>query len=213
MSNCKKANSDECNRYCRAYILMEAIYSSSNIPKKYQRDTPLSPPKADLESFRELQNFKLNVLDHVENGNNLFIYSKGTGNGKTTWGSKILNEYIKKKVFSKDIENLIYFVNMPELMESLRVGYDDGSYSSIIDKIQKADIVLFDDIGAEKGSEWVRERIYTILNYRIVNCLSCIYTSNLSIEDIRVALGDRVASRILDNTVVVELIGADRRGL
>ena len=210
---CKKADTESCNESCKAFILFEAIYSNSNIPKRYQRDIPLYPGEGDLEAFKTLQGFKLNIVDKVENGENLFIYSTGTGNGKTSWATKIANEYMRKRVFSKDIDNLIYYVSTPELMEDLRRGYSDGEYDSIIFKLKNSDIVIFDDIGAEKSSEWVRERLYTIINHRVVEGLTTIYTSNLNISDIYTNLGNRVGSRIKEGTTFVELRGHDRRGV
>lgn len=212
-SLCRKANTNICNDNCKAFILLEAIYTGSNIPKRYRVDKGLSPGEKDLEAFKKLQEFKDNIVDNVVKGNNLFIYSKGTGNGKTSWATKISNEYIRKKVFSKNIDNLIYYVNTPELLEDLRRGYTDGEYDNIIYKLQHSDIVIFDDIGAEKSTEWVRERLYTIINYRVTEGLSTIYTSNLDIGDISINLGNRIGSRIKEDTTFIELKGNDRRGL
>ena len=210
---CKKADTESCNETCRAFILLEAIYSGSNIPKRYQREKGLSPGESDLEAFRNLQRFKLDIVNKVAEGENLFIYSKGTGNGKTSWATKICSEYIRKKVFSKKIDNLVYYVNTPELLEDLRRGYSDGEYDNILHKLKTADIVVFDDIGAEKSTEWVRERLYTIINYRVMEGKTTIYTSNLHLEEIYSNLGSRVGSRIKEGTTFIELRGHDRRGM
>lgn len=214
-TDCKRFGRSKCNKSCRAYILLEAIYSTSNIPLRYRRDEKLYPDGCDLNSFKSLRNFKDNIIDNVSEGKGLFIYSKNTGNGKTSWAIKMLNEYIKKMVFKRDLDGfdkMVYYVNTPELLEELRQGYSTGEYGSIICKLKEADVVVFDDIGAEKATEWVRERLYTIINYRINNLKSNIFTSNLDIEQIGISLGDRIASRIRDNNYVIELQGTDRRG-
>ena len=209
---CKKSSTPVCGENCRAYILFEAIYGVSNIPKKYQNDKTLVPENADLEQFRILNGFKKNVVNHVGKGRNVFITSHMTGNGKTTWACKIAHEYIKKSLFNDDIDNLVYYVNVPELLEDLRRGYDDGEYDSILHKLKSSKLVIFDDVGAEKSSEWVRERLYTIINYRVLNGLSSIYTSNLSMDELVLNVGQRVVSRLKEDTLIVELVGKDRRG-
>ena len=210
---CKKADTEYCNINCKAYILFEAIYEGSNVPKKYQKDIALSPGDSDLDSFRKLLEYRQNIVENVEEGKNLYLFSKTTGNGKTSWATKIINEFIRKKVFSINITNLVYYVNTPDLLEELRLGYETGEYKNIMEKVKTAKLVLFDDIGAEKSNAWVRERLYTIINYRISEGLSTIYTSNLSIEELQINLGIRVGSRLRENTTIIELVGKDKRGI
>ena len=61
--------------------------------------------------------------------------------------------------------------------------------------------------------DWVRERMVSIINTRVSNNLTTIYTSNLSPEELRGELGDRIASRVLGSSQVVEITSGDRRGL
>lgn len=207
---CKKANTEWCNMDCKAFIMMEAIYSQSQIPKLYQMDKALEVSQDDLKSYQELHSYKNAVVKNVEEGKNLFIYSGKCGNGKTTWATKIAHEYIKKKVFGRNIENLVYYMNVPEFLEELRLGYEDGTYAILINKIKKFDLVIFDDIGAEKSTEWARERLYTLINYRTVNCKCSIYTSNNSTSELENVLGSRICSR-LNNSTKIKLVGVDRR--
>ena len=208
--SCKKGNTEICNGGCRAYILMEAIYEKSNVPKKYRYFKSLRPPAKDLDKFKILSEFKNEIEKNVEEGNSLYLYSRTTGNGKTSWACKIAGEYIKRKAFSKQVEHLIYYVNVPELLEELRCGYESGEYTNIINHIKKADLVIFDDIGAERATDWVRERLYSLINYRNVEELATIFTSNLNIEELSGVLGSRIGSR-LSESLIVELSGNDRR--
>ncbi|MBQ9699738.1 MAG: DNA replication protein DnaC, partial [Lachnospiraceae bacterium] len=67
------------------------------------------------------------------------------------------------------------------------------------------------DVGTERVTEWVRERLVSIINTRVGAGLATIYTSNLSPEELLEKLGDRVSSRVLDRATVVEITGGDRR--
>lgn len=72
-------------------------------------------------------------------------------------------------------------------------------------------LLIIDDIGSEKFTEWVRERLVSIINTRVSNGLSTIYTSNLSPEELKEGLEERIASRILGYSGVIEIKGSDRR--
>ena len=79
--------------------------------------------------------------------------------------------------------------------------------------VKNCKLLIIDDIGSEKLTEWVRERIVSIIHTRVSNGLSTIYTSNLSPEEIKAEMGDRISSRILGGAKIVEITGADRRGV
>lgn len=52
--------------------------------------TILQPAKCNLKAFKEIRNIKDNILNYVESGNNLFISSDKTQQGKTTWCCKLM---------------------------------------------------------------------------------------------------------------------------
>ena len=76
---------------------------------------------------------------------------------------------------------------------------------------RKAGLLLLDDLGAAKGSEWVEEPTYRLLNHRYEALLPSIFTTNLPLAQLRDGLGDRLASRLVETCDRVVLDGADRR--
>lgn len=79
-------------------------------------------------------------------------------------------------------------------------------------------LLLLDDIGSAKASEWTEEITYRLVNERYNACLPTIFTSNLPPRartagrpDLASALGDRVVSRLAEMTTVIGLTGHDRR--
>lgn len=74
-----------------------------------------------------------------------------------------------------------------------------------------AALLVLDDLGAAKGSEWVEEVNYRLVNYRYERQLPTLITSNLGSRDLAEALGERVASRLREMTQRVSLKGTDRR--
>ena len=89
----------------------------------------------------------------------------------------------------------------------------DPEFDEILRMIKTCRLLIIDDIGAERVTDWVRERMVSIINTRVSNNLTTIYTSNLSPEELRGELGDRIASRILGSSQVVEITSGDRRGI
>ena len=79
--------------------------------------------------------------------------------------------------------------------------------------VKKCKLLIIDDIGAEKVTEWVRERMVSIINTRVSGRLSTIYTSNLSPEELVAQFEERIGSRVIGCSQLVEITGKDRRGL
>src|SRR5207244_381801 len=112
-------------------------------------------------------------------------------------------------------KQLFAYANIPDLLELIKRGFDDSDIAAQaarrLDTLRTAPLVVLDDIGAERPSEWQRERLLTIIGDRYDNELSTIITSNLTIAELTEPLGGRLQSRIAGMTVPLLFKGADRR--
>lgn len=77
--------------------------------------------------------------------------------------------------------------------------------------LARCPLLLLDDLGAAKTSEWTEELTYRLINHRYEHMLPTLITTNLPIPELRTALGDRVASRLAEMTERIVLTGPDRR--
>ncbi|MYZ35595.1 MULTISPECIES: ATP-binding protein [unclassified Streptomyces] len=77
--------------------------------------------------------------------------------------------------------------------------------------VSRCPLLILDDLGAAKSSEWVEEVTYRLINRRYNHMLPTLITTNLAIKDLRAYLGDRVASRLAQMTARVEFEPVDRR--
>lgn len=77
--------------------------------------------------------------------------------------------------------------------------------------IANASLLVIDDLGAAKTSEWTEEINYRLINHRYERELATLITSNVSVADLKNAIGDRVTSRLAEMTRRVVLKGDDRR--
>jgi DNA replication protein DnaC len=144
--------------------------------------------------------------ENREAGRGLY-FCGGVGTGKTHLAVAVMNELIRKK----RIPSL--FVTVPELLDNLRETYNKPgrNLDEWMDAVQNAEFLVLDDLGSERTTEWVRERIFVIVNHRYREALPTIFTSNIGPKDLAEQLGERTASRIIAMCDWIALEGDDYR--
>ena len=79
-------------------------------------------------------------------------------------------------------------------------------------KYAHARLLMLDDLGAAKSSEWTEEINFRLINHRYENQLPTIITSNVLPKELTERVGERVASRLVGMSDRVVIRGQDRRG-
>ncbi|MDT0302934.1 ATP-binding protein [Streptomonospora wellingtoniae] len=79
-------------------------------------------------------------------------------------------------------------------------------------EIAGAPLLVIDDLGAAKDSEWTEEINYRLINHRYERVMPTLITSNVPVNELKTKLGERVNSRLREMTSRVVLEGQDRRG-
>jgi len=107
------------------------------------------------------------------------IYFSGPfGVGKTYFLGALANELKNYQISSM----IIY---MPEFVREIRSSLKDDTLNEKVDFFKKADVLMFDDIGAEMQSAWFRDEILgSILQYRMMERLPVFFTSNYTLEQL-----------------------------
>lgn len=168
-----------------------------------------------LETVKALKEFYDNYL---KNKKAKGIYLHGNfGSGKSYLIAALFNELAKKGVKG----TIIYF---PELLRSLKAGFgNDSDYDRRFEEIKTSPLLLIDDIGAEKVTEWSRDEVLgSILQYRMDNNLETFFTSNLSIKELEEHLAvtnnktdilkaRRIIERIKFLTNEIKMVSINRR--
>lgn len=206
----------------RLYVTIWYQFRDSDIPEDLMfSDIQLKPEHGndkDKAAFIQLRKIKDNIDEFVEKGLNLFIGGRVTGTGKTSWGIKLLKQYIYNN--PDFINPTVVYVSVPEFISYLsRVRYDKAytkELNDYINKLKNCDLLLFDDIGFKPFDDYIQEVMYNITNFRAnsKSYSSTIYTSNKMGEDLlKIVGGDLLYSRIYTNCrFKVSLEGHDRRG-
>ena len=96
-----------------------------------------------------------------------------------------------------------------ELLDQLR----DRSKESnpLVEQLIAAKLLVIDDLGAEKPSEWVRERLYRIVNSRYEAVRSILVTTNMSPAQLEKQVGARITGRLMEVCEVLELRDVNHR--
>ena len=137
------------------------------------------------------------VLDDIENRKGRFSYEKelmktdvdsenvglfisgASASGKSYPLVALCNEFVRggKKCS---------FVEVRSLFESLKRAMDNNEeYLNIMSKVKDADVLVLDNLGDEKISEWTRDEVLSsILDYRIKNNLLTYITSTYTLEEL-----------------------------
>lgn len=166
---------------------------------------PYVSPSA-ARATEKVESYLKNWEENRDTGRGLY-FCGDVGTGKTHLAVAVMNELISRKRVPA------LFVTVPELLDNMRGAYNDPGRD--IDEwmaaVKNADLLLLDDLGAERANEWVRERIFVIVNHRYREELPTIFTSNIGPKDLANQLGERTASRIIGMSDWISLEGEDYR--
>lgn len=216
---CKiRLSNETCNNItCPINQKMNALVEHSLLSNKDKFPITLIPDAdgTDKDKFMELKKIQINISDFVTSGKNLFIYSKNVGNGKSSWSKKLLLSWFKSIIFTSDFVCRGLFINVTKFFNELRNNIDDKSdyITYVKELIPKVDLVVWDDIGIKTLTTWEHDVLFDIINTRVEKGLSNIYTSNMTPIELKEKLGDRLHSRIIQLSTLIELNGKDKRAL
>lgn len=212
-----KGYPNRCSEFCHSKVMLEVFYSQSNIPARYQFEPEtLKVDEADMQTMICIKKLiSSSVSEWISRGNNLLLWGENKGNGKTTMACMIAGKYIRECVsIVNTLDPVVYFIKTAKFLEDIRKQFstptEDFPYK--LKLVETVPLLIIDDIGAEKPSDWVRERLLTIIDERYSNNLSTIYTSNCSMRTISENLHDRIADRLRDSKML-HFEGVSKRGL
>lgn len=210
---CPNYMSHLCNNYCVQFKELNFLMQHSELPIDKQFDIPLIPEDVDVESFKRLAIIRANITNFVETGQNLYIYGTKTGNGKTSWAIKLLQEFIHQNWEGNCYNEIALFVHVPSFLlnSKLSIKTEIPEYSRILPQLSNIDLVVWDDISVSNLTNYEFELLLSFIDKRTFAGKSNIFTSNITPQKLPNTLGERIASRINDS-IKIELLGSDRRG-
>lgn len=131
------------------------------------------------------------------------VFFGGYGSGKTHLAAAIANAAHRQQM-------TVLFTVVPDLLDQLRAAYDPKrgtSFDDTFSAIREVGVLVLDDLGTENTTPWAREKLFQIINYRAMQHLPLIVTSNNIRPDQKhgiefPGIDERIASRLSDVRMV-----------
>lgn len=153
---------------------------------------------------KAMQNYVDNFGELRKAGKGLLLYGS-VGTGKTYAACEVANALIDKGY-------PVLVTNFARLTNTLQ-GMFEGK-QTYIDSLNRFELLVIDDLGAERRSDYMQEMVFNIIDSRYRAGLPFIVTTNLTIEEIKKPndIGNtRIYDRIIERCFPIEVTGGSRR--
>lgn len=145
-----------------------------------------------------------NFQQFRKSGKGLLLFGN-VGTGKTYYAACIANRLI-------DNGYTVLMTNFSRLANQIQGLYDGKQ--EFIDSLNYYDLLILDDLGAERKSEYMQEMVFNIIDSRYRAGMPFIVTTNLTANEIKKPQdvgNSRIYDRVLERCFPVEVTGASRR--
>lgn len=201
--DCRKAEMEEHDRRMKREELerqKKTCFAETNMENwTFENDDRKNPKLSDA-----MQNYVNSFTDFKREGKGLLLYGS-VGTGKTYYAACIANRLI-------DAGHRVYMTNFARLSNQIH-GMHEGK-QTFIDSLNMYALLIIDDLGAERKSEYMQEMVFNIIDARYRSGLPFIITTNLTAEEIKKPqeIGySRIYDRILERCFPIEVSGMSRR--
>jgi len=133
----------------------------------------------------------------------LFMFGE-VGTGKTVACAFYYVEFVKQMYLQmSSFTKTYYFIVYSKLMEDLQKDYQNSD--NLMKKYMECDLLVIDEFGVKKLTEFVYDRIYLLINERYLNNLPTIINSNSNLEEIGSKFNDaRIPRRIEEDYELIK---------
>lgn len=165
-------------------------------------------PQGDREYMGKVLQYCKGYAQRIARGEEQesLLLTGPVGVGKTYLSSAVANVAVASK------RTVVYFT-FSEFLDLVRMHKfeDDEQYRLGVQRLLDADLIILDDLGAEKVTDFVGQELFNIINHRMNRNLPVVVSTNLDPSAIEETYGQRIASRLLNGFEVLLLRGDDVR--
>ena len=201
----------QCSRGCALATSAQSRESAFPVPEPMARRMTFDAfdlsgaPSSDAGQLRNLRKGFETVRRWSAAPAGWLVITGGTGSGKTHLS-------VAAAVALQAAGRRVAFATVADLADSLRRGSFAGWEDDLIRELRDVDLLVLDDLGVERSTQFVDERLYMIFNHRYERGKATVITTNLAVGQLRESR-PRLAARMLDyrNTLHIVLDGPDYR--
>ena len=174
------------------------------------RVTGGNPGNHGFYSWQERQSYSLSEAYYaaktLARGNltrgNFLVLAGSTGTGKTHLAAAVAWEWFEDGCS-------VIFARMDDLLDDLRAGYENATYRQRLEVIRRCGLLVLDDLGTEAAKDWAEEKVDRIIDWRYINRLPLVVTTNARGDE----LAPRIASRLAERgcSLVIQIEATDYR--
>jgi len=209
--------------YCRCNVIADeekrtnasqylVTVRSAGLPSSVKGPTPREFVAGTFANFTDRQGtedaLEMALDFTVGNTEPIVTFVGPPGSGKTHLLEAIGRQFL-------DQGRTVRYELVAHLLQRLRSSFNMNEESRVMEVCYGADVLLLDDLGLEKPSDWVREQITALVDERWRNNRLLVVGTNESHITIEEKLGPRLASRLFDRSSgkakVVYLVTGDYR--
>lgn len=158
---------------------------------------------ATLDKFQQTSAEHVRLInylkDSLKNGwNKNVVISGACGVGKTYLAFALIRatSKINSKYPNYWDSKIFFYIQARQIFEKIKQSFNQQSDYDILENEKKAPVLIIDEIGVQKASDFEKEILFEIFDYRYGNCLPTIVLSNLTPPEIAKVIGSRNADRL-----------------
>lgn len=179
----------------RSLSLMEEADAECTFTNDDRKNPVLSDAvRRYADNFYEMRQKNIGLLLHGP-----------VGTGKTFYAACIANELLEKEVSVK-------MTNFTRIINDMQSTFDGRQ--EYLDSLNRNNLLIIDDLGVERESEYMQEQVYNIIDARYRAGRPLIVTTNISLEEIKNPKNvqrQRIYDRVLELCHPVKVDGTSRR--
>jgi DNA replication protein DnaC len=201
---------------CRADNTRAKLSEAARIPRRYERCSlsnyqPVKGNSSQLLAF----NHAYRLVSEYPAADRGLLFMGSVGVGKTHLAAAVLRELIEQKNVS------CLFYEFGALLKEIQDSYNPASQTSesrVLSPVYRAEVLVLDELGAVKATDWVRDAMMQIINARYNERRLTIFTTNYrderrsaADETLEDRVGARLRSRLYEMCRTVVIDGEDYR--